>query len=126
MKFVMVDKGYKYASEDGKITLVKDWRRVCTVETVHHCMDKYEWRSDWNIYGLEENVIYSRHTLNEAKRFVEETLTRRLGELMSSYSALDNSSENVERGERIRELRRTLGCVVKPKACRRPPRVQNR
>lgn len=72
MKFNMVIKGYKYVSEDGKITLIKDWYKVRTVETVHHCMDKYEERSRWNIYGLEENVIYSKPTLNEAKRFVNE------------------------------------------------------
>ena len=126
MKFVMIDKGYKYATEDGSITLVKDWYKVRTIETVHHCMDKYEERTRWSIYGLEENVIYSRHTLNEAKRFVEETLTRELGELQREYSLFDESTTNKRRGERIRELRRMLGCECKARECRRSPRVVNR
>ena len=125
----MVEKGFKYSTEDGKIRLEKCQKYVRTVRTVHGCMDKYEWRFYWGIYGLQEDghdVIYTQRTLNEAKRFVEEKLTRELGELLEAYSIFDNSIENVERGERIRELRRTLGCVVKPKACRRPPIVVNR
>lgn len=75
IKFKMVQKGYRYESEDGTIVLEKDWYKVRTVETVHHCMDKYEERSRWNIYGLQDcgkNVVYSRPTLNEAKAFVRD------------------------------------------------------
>ena len=75
IKFKMVQKGYCYETEDGKIKIEKGQEYVRTIRTCHGCMDKWEWKFYWNIYGIEEDghpVIYRQKTLNEAKAFVRE------------------------------------------------------
>lgn len=125
MKFVMVQKGYRYETTDGKIALEKGWRRVCTVRTVHGCMDKYEEVSYWMVYGIG-SALYEFHLLRDAKAFVEKKLTEELAELQGEYDLFDESTTNKERGARIRELRNVLGLTCKPRASRRPPRVINK
>ncbi len=52
----------------------------------------------------------------------EMELTRELGRLQSEYSLFDTSEENIKRGERIREIRKELNLVSKPRKDRTPCR----
>ena len=50
-------------------------------------------------------------------------LIRELGELRSKFNLSDKSEENIQRGERIREVMKELGLQrCEPRKCRRPPR----
>lgn len=46
-------------------------------------------------------------------------LTRELGELQAEYSLIDKSEENLQRGQRIREIREELNLICSPRADRR-------
>jgi len=125
MKFKMVEKGYEYRTADDSISIRKSWRRVCTVETAHHCCDAYRDQSVWTVFGLDGG-IQSFHLLKDAKAFVEKTLADELGELMREVSLCDDSEESQRKKSRIRHIRAILGTVCEPRKNYRQPVVKNR
>ena len=56
----------------------------------------------------------------------EIALIRELGELRDTYSLTDKSDENVKRGERIKEIRKELDLICKPRKDRTPCRYRAR
>lgn len=56
----------------------------------------------------------------------EMMLTRELGQLQSKFNLTDTSDANRAIGERIREIRKELNLICKPRENRRQPRVKSR
>ena len=84
---------------------------------VHHGFTN--WSNVW--YSVMGPEVKCFDHLSEAKAYIEQLqaeaerpLLDELRELSDQYSILDKSEENRARGERIREIRNTLGLIGKP------------
>ena len=69
MKFEMIEKGFEYATAGYRIK--KSYRRVAKTHCGFSTLDRYGWEQEWNVYPENERIIYSFHTLKEAKAFIE-------------------------------------------------------
>ena len=66
----MIDKGYEYQTEG--YVLRKTYQRKAITHTGFSVLDRYAWVQSWNVYPIDENRIYSFHTLKQAKAFIIE------------------------------------------------------
>ena len=74
MKFIMVDKGWEYSTEDGAIRIKKDQYRARQHKSEFATLDSYHWITTWNVYGLKDYHVCTFPTLAEAKRFIVKEL----------------------------------------------------
>lgn len=74
MKFIMVEKGYEYKTEDGRYTIKKSWERV-RVNPEKYASSLLAPRktiSKWTVYPEGQPIIRQFHKLADAKAWIQE------------------------------------------------------
>lgn len=75
-KFINTIKGYEYTTEDGKVSIRRGQARK-KVSNIGFCtLEKYRTVTNWTVYGLKPNHLYTFDHLADAKKFVNEELER--------------------------------------------------
>ena len=76
MKIVMIEKGYKYGTEDGSITITKNWTKCRMHVNEHSTLDSYRTVSYWFVKDAE-NKGFAFKTLAQAKKFINENYIKK-------------------------------------------------